>query len=140
MPIERLQAFYHKHYQPDNALLVIAGRFDSTLAVRQVEQKFGRIPRPNRSGDNILWPTYTRDPEQDGERSVTLRRVGDVQVAMALYKVPPASDPSLYAAVSLLDEIVGAAPSGRLYLALVPSGKAANVSAASYAFREPTTM
>ena len=89
VPIERLQAFYHRHYQPDNALLVVAGRFDPATAIRLIEQKFGSIPRPKRTGDNVLWPTYTRDPEQDGERSVTLRRVGDVQVAMALYKVPP---------------------------------------------------
>ena len=32
VPIQRLQAFYHRHYQPDNALLVIAGRFDPALA------------------------------------------------------------------------------------------------------------
>jgi zinc protease len=139
VPIERLQSFYHKHYQPDNALLVIAGRFDPATAVKLVEQKFGAIPRPKRTGDNVLWPTYTRDPEQDGERSVTLRRVGDVQMAMALYKVPPAGDPD-YASVALLAEILRSAPSGRLYKALVAPGLAARVSASSYAFREPTTI
>ena len=112
VPIERLQSFYHKHYQPDNALLVIAGRFDPATALRLVEQKFGGIQRPKRTGDNALWPTYTRDPEQDGERSVTLRRVGDVQVAMALYKVPPAGDAD-YASVALLAEILRSAPSSR---------------------------
>ena len=139
VPIQRLQAFYHRHYQPDNALLVIAGRFDPALAIRLVEQKFGSIPRPKRTGDNVLWPTYTRDPEQDGERSVTLRRVGDVQMAMALYKVPPAAD-TAYASVALLNEILGSAPSGRLYKALVQPGIAARVSSSSYAFREPTTI
>ena len=139
VPIERLQAFYHRHYQPDNALLVIAGRFNPATAIKLVEQKFGGIPRPRRTGDNVLWPTYTRDPEQDGERSVTLRRVGDVQVAMALYKVPPAGDTD-YAAVALLSEILRSAPSGRLYKALVAPGLAASVSSSSYAFREPTTI
>jgi zinc protease len=135
VPIERLQAFYHRHYQPDNALLVIAGRFDPATAIKLVEQKFGGIPRPRRTGDNVLWPTYTRDPEQDGERSVTLRRVGDVQVAMALYKVPPAGDTD-YAAVALLSEILRSAPSGRLYKALVvqasrPAFRAAVMPSAS---------
>ena len=139
VPIGRLQAFYHRHYQPDNAQLVIAGRFDPATAIRLVEQKFGSIPRPKRTGDNVLWPTYTRDPEQDGERSVTLRRVGDVQVAMALYKVPPAGDAD-YASVALLAEILRSAPSGRLYKALVAPGLAASVSSSSYAFREPTTI
>ena len=139
VPIERLQAFYHRHYQPDNALLVVAGSFDPATAIKLVEQKFGGIPRPKRTGDNVLWPTYTRDPEQDGERSVTLRRVGDVQVAMALYKVPPAGDAD-YASVALLAEILRSAPSGRLYKALVAPGLAASVSASSYSFREPTTI
>ncbi len=139
VPIERLQAFYHRHYQPDNALLVVAGRFDPAKAIRLIEQKFGAIPRPKRTGDNVLWPTYTRDPEQDGERSVTLRRVGDVQVAMALYKVPPAGDAD-YASVALLAEILRSAPSGRLYTALVKPGLAASVSSSSYAFREPTVL
>src|SRR5450432_3158489 len=30
VPIENLQAFYRKYYQPDNAMLVIAGKFDQT--------------------------------------------------------------------------------------------------------------
>ena len=28
VPIDRLQAFYRKYYQPDNAILVVAGKFD----------------------------------------------------------------------------------------------------------------
>ena len=38
-----------------------------------VAQSFGAIPRPTRT----LEKTYTVEPTQDGERSVTLRRVGD---------------------------------------------------------------
>ena len=81
MPIERLQAFYRKYYQPDNAMLVVAGKFDEAKTLALIAQKFGAIPRPERSLDrgNLLYPTYTREPTQDGERTVTLRRVGDVQ-------------------------------------------------------------
>ena len=62
VPIERLQAFYRKYYQPDNAVLVVAGRFDPERAVELVEEKFGHIPRPDRSGTNQLFETYTRSP------------------------------------------------------------------------------
>ncbi len=72
MPIERLQAFYRKYYQPDNAVLVVAGRFDPERAVELVEEKFGPIPRSDRSGANRLFKTYTAEPAQDGERAVTL--------------------------------------------------------------------
>ena len=70
--IERLQAFYRHYYQPDNATLIVAGRFDPTQTLAWVAEAFGPIAKPTRT----LQPTYTLDPSQDGERSVTLRRVG----------------------------------------------------------------
>ena len=82
VPIERLQGFYRKYYQPDNAMLVVAGNFDPALALELIDEKFGAIPRPERTGYDILYPTYTAEPTQDGERMVTLRRVGDVQAVM----------------------------------------------------------
>jgi zinc protease len=139
VPIERLQAFYRRFYQPDNAMLVIAGRFDPEKALRLVERKFGAIPRPKRDAANRLWPTYTRDPAQDGERSVTLRRVGDVRSLAVAYHVPPGSHPD-FAAITLLTDILGSAPSGRLHRSLVETGLAASVSATTYAFREPTVL
>ncbi|MCU0620393.1 MAG: insulinase family protein [Gemmatimonadales bacterium] len=139
VPIERLQAFYRKYYQPDNAMLVVAGRFDPDRALAVIARKFGPIPRPKRTGDNVLWDTYTRDPAQDGEREVTLRRVGDVQALAIAFHVPASSHPD-YAAVRLLAEILGGAPAGRLHKALVEPGLAASVSASTYAFREPTVL
>ena len=74
VPIERLQQFYKKYYQPDNAVLVIAGKFDEERAKEFIIAEFGTIPAPIRSGSNVIYPTYTEDPPQDGERTVTLRR------------------------------------------------------------------
>jgi len=139
VPIERLQAFYHKYYQPDNAVLVIAGKFDVRRALDLVRQKFGAIPRPARTGDMKIWGTYTVEPTQDGERAVTLRRVGDVQVVDALYHVPAGSD-SDFAAVAVLARVLGDAPSGRLYKALVDTKKAASVDAFAWQFREPSVI
>ncbi len=122
VPIDRLQAFYRKHYQPDNAVLVIAGRFGEATALRLVADTFGRIPRPTRKLDR----TYTVEPTQDGERTVTVRRVGNVQVAAAQYHVPPASS-SDYAAVELATNILSDQASGRLHKALVETGKASGI-------------
>ncbi|HEX6991768.1 MAG TPA: pitrilysin family protein, partial [Gemmatimonadales bacterium] len=139
VPIERLQQFYHKYYQPDNAMLVVAGKFDEASAKQQIQDKFGTIPRPDRSGVLKIWPTYTEEPTQDGERSVTLRRVGDVQVAMAAYHVPAGSDTG-FAAVDVLQHVLGDAPSGRLYTALVKPGKAADVGASAYQLKQPGVL
>ena len=132
VPIDRLQAFYRKYYQPDNALLIVTGKFETERALELIAERFGRIPRPDRSGANTLWGTYTREPVQDGERTVTLRRVGDIQIAMMAYHVPPGSHPD-YAAIDILAQVLGDQPSGRLYRGLVEPGLAA--SASSFAFR-----
>jgi zinc protease len=139
VPIERLQSFYHRYYQPDNAVLVVAGKFDPRRTLGLVERDFGRIPRPDRSGVLKIYPTYTVEPTQDGERSVTLRRVGDVQVVAAVYHVPAGSD-SGFAAVDVLSQVLGSAPSGRLYRALVQTKKAADVGAMAFQLREPGVL
>jgi zinc protease len=122
VPIDRLQAFYRTYYQPDNAVLLVAGRFDEGKTLDLVNQIFGKIPRPSRT----LPTFYTLDPTQDGERLVTLQRVGDVQALAAAYHVPSGTDPAS-GAVDILTEILTATPSGRLYKALVETKKATEV-------------
>ncbi|MBW7932646.1 MAG: insulinase family protein [Gemmatimonadaceae bacterium] len=138
VPIERLKAFYQKYYQPDNAVLVVAGKFDGARTLQLIADKFGAIPKPVRSLDrgNMIFPTYTAEPTQDGERSVTLRRVGDVQATMALYHIPAGTDKD-YAAVDVLTRVLGDQPAGRIYKNLVEKKLAADASAVSFQFKEP---
>ncbi len=131
VPIERLQAFYRHYYQPDNAVVIIAGRFDKGRALDAVARTFGQIPRPKRA----LRATYTAEPPQDGERTVILRRVGEVQIAAAMYHVPPGSHPD-FVPVDLLTQILVAQPSGRLHKALVETGKATAAFGAERQTRE----
>jgi zinc protease len=135
VPIERLQGFYRKYYQPDNAVLVIGGKFEPERALEVVEEKFGPIPRPDRTGANRIYPTYTAEPTQDGERSVTLRRVGDVQLVMAAYHVPPGSHDE-YAAVQVMAHALTDRPSRRFHKSLVETGMASNIGARAYQLKE----
>ena len=132
VPIERLQAFYRYYYQPDNAVLIIAGKFDAERALAAAAQTFGAIPKPARR----LQPTYTVEPPQDGERSVILRRVGDVQLAHAMYHMPSGAHPD-FVAVDVLTQILVTQPTGRLHKALVETGKAASIFGAERQTREP---
>lgn len=135
VPITRLQEFYRKYYQPDNAMLVVAGNFDEEKALDLIVEKFGAIPRPQRTGYDVLYPTYTREPTQDGERMVTLRRVGDTQAVITAYHVPPGSHPD-FAAVDVLSFVLGDTPSGRLYKDLVETKLASFAGAQAYQLRE----
>ncbi|MDW8480176.1 MAG: pitrilysin family protein [Xanthomonadales bacterium] len=139
VPIDRLRAFYRRHYQPDNALLILSGRFEEPAALALIAETFGRIPRPEREGELRLWPTYTREPTQDGERRVTVRRVGDNPLVAIVHRIPAAAHPDA-AALSVLAEALDAAPSGRLYKALVESGLAASVHASAMELAEPSVF
>ena len=130
--IGRLQAFYRMYYQPDNATLIVSGKFDPARTLGWIEQSFGRIPRPKRTLPRL----YTIDPAQDGERSVTLRRVGGTPQVMLGYHVPAGADPD-YPALELISLIVGDSPSGRAHKRLVEAGLASGVYAESLAMADP---
>ncbi len=132
VPNERLLAFYETYYQPDNAMLVVAGKFDEAKTFKVIADTFGKLAKPKR----VLPTTYTDEPTHDGETTVTVRRVGGTPVAMVGYHIPAASDPDA-PAIDLLDSLIGDSPSGRLYKELVEPKKAARVGCTSYTLREP---
>ncbi len=132
VPIDRLQAFYRKYYQPDNAVLTVAGKFDEAKTLQLIKEKFGVIPKPER----VLPPNYTIEPTQDGERMVTVRRTGDTQFVLAGYHIPPGANAD-YAAVDVMSQVLSDAPSGRLYKALVEPKKASSVFGFNFELKEP---
>jgi zinc protease len=133
VPIDRLQAFYKRYYQPDNAVLLVAGKFDEAKTLALVDKYFSPIPKPDRALQKI----YTVEPTQDGERSVTLRRVGDTQLVGAAYHVPSGAHQD-FAAIDIISQILGDTPSGRLHKALVEGKKASSVYGFGFQWREPT--
>jgi zinc protease len=122
VPIENLAVFYRKYYEPDNADLIIAGQFDPAKALGMVAETIGAIPRPTR----VLTQPYTSEPTQEGERSVILRRVGNIQDVMVAYHIPAALHPDA-ASLQVAAQILGAPQTGRLYKELVDSKKAVSV-------------
>jgi zinc protease len=132
VPVENLAVFYRKYYQPDNAVLVIAGQFDESKALAEVAQTVGAIPKPQRA----LTQPYTVEPTQEGERFVTLRRVGDIQVVLAVYHTPAALHPD-QAPLDVLSQVLGAPQTGRLYKALVDTKKAVAAGFGSRSMHDP---
>jgi len=122
--IPHLQAFYHLYYEPDNAVLLVAGKFDPAKALAVVARTFGRIPKPA-APRPVFW---TVEPTQDGDREYTVRRSGDIQIVAAAYHVPSSLHPDSDA-LDFASFILGDVPSGRLHKALVETGLAAQVFA-----------
>lgn len=130
--IENLQAFYRQYYQPDNAVLIITGKLDTAKTLALVERYFGTIPKPTRS----LTMTYTRDPVQQGAREVSVKRVGDTQLAAVLYHTAAASHPDAVA-MEALAEILADTPNGRLHKELVEKNKAVSIAPWNFSLTEP---
>jgi zinc protease len=130
--IGRLKDFYKLYYQPDNATLIVSGKFDPAAVLEQIQTEFGAIPAPKRALPNH----YTLDPAQDGERLVTLRRVSGVPLILAAYHVPPGAHPDM-AALKLIDLLMSDDPAGRLHQRLIDNKLAANVFAFSRAAFDP---
>lgn len=121
VPIENLKAFYKKYYRPDNAVLMVTGKFEKADMLKLINKKFADIKNPNTPLRDI--PTI--EPAQDGEKQVALSRVGDLQIVSALYHTPAGSHED-YAAISVLENVLTNQPSGRLYKALIDEKKASN--------------
>ena len=135
VPVDRLREFYRKYYQPDNIMVVIAGKFDRTKALSLVAKYFGALTNPDRE----LPKTYTQEPEQDGERRVVLRRSGDVRMLGVGYHVPAASNED-YAALEVLVALLGNKPDGPLYQDLVKTELVSDVSAFAFKTHDPGVM
>ncbi|MBY0572284.1 MAG: insulinase family protein, partial [Undibacterium sp.] len=130
--ISNLRNFYRRYYQPDNAVLMVAGRFDSDKVLAQINRIFGKIPQAKR----LLAPTYTSEPAQDGERSVTVRRPGGNQYLAAGYHIP-SSNHADAVPLSLLTEILSSASDGRLSKALIDRKLATKVEGGQNSNLEP---
>jgi zinc protease len=135
VPIDNLKAFYKKYYRPDNAVLMVTGKMDIDKTLALIVKKFGDLKNP----DVPLNDVPTIEPAQDGERRVELSRIGDLQIASALYHIPAGSHQD-FAAIALAEQVLTDEPSGRLYKTLVDGGKASSVWSFSPFTKEPSFL
>lgn len=127
-----LQAFYRTYYRPDNAVLIITGKFDVEPTLAAVQKAFGGIARP----DTPVPQPYTLDAAQNGEREVVLRRAGGVPLLLVGYHTPAGAERDTVA-LAVLAEMLTREPDGPLYQQLVKTGLAASVGASSTDLFDP---
>jgi len=146
MTRDDLFGHYRRFYIPNNATLVIVGDVDPDDALRRAEKHFGAIPAGPAPARH-----WTAEPEQTGERRVTIRRDGTTAYLKIAYHAPAATDPGFFPAL-LLDTVLTGAKGvnlwssfrdtppqrqARLYRALVERGLASNVAGQIVPTAEP---
>jgi zinc protease len=146
MTRDDLYHHYRRHYVPNNATLVIAGDVDPDEVMERVQHHFGAFE----AGPEIL-RIRTREPEQSGERRVTIRREGTAAYLKFGFHAPAVNDPMFVPALLLDAALAGAKGvnlwssfripppqrSTRLYRGLVERGLASSVQAALLPTAEP---
>ncbi|HKO78104.1 MAG TPA: pitrilysin family protein, partial [Flavobacterium sp.] len=132
VPASRLKVFYQKYYQPNNATLIIGGKFDEKKTLSWIKEYFASIPKSK----NEIEKTYTVEPAQDGERFVELKRNGDLQYIAMAYHTPCFSDKE-FAANDALISILTNNPSGILYKTLVETKLSTNVYGYTQSLKDP---
>ncbi|MCX6899116.1 MAG: pitrilysin family protein [Verrucomicrobia bacterium] len=123
--------YYRTYYQPNNAILILAGDFDTVKVLDRVREHFGSIPRGSEP------PKVTGvEPEQEGERRVAVKGEGRAVYFEGMYHIPGTSHPDMFA-LGVLDSLLTVGKSSRLYRALVDTGLATDVSSLFSQQRDP---
>ncbi len=141
---EALTEHYRRYYRPNNATLVVAGDFETERLLELAHKHFGHLPR----GEEVP-PLSLREPEQNEERRVTVRRPGPNPYVMVGYKIPGAAHED-HPALTVLATVLAGGPSfsmmgggaamgrsSRLYRRLVNGGLATSVGAHPWALQYP---
>lgn len=135
VPIERLKQFYNDFYWPNNATVTVAGDFSSLYALDLIQKYFGVHSRSATS----LPTMYTEEPEQEGPRRVTVRRVDNMQIVGIAHKIPAAKDPDTHA-LHVLASVLGEGKSSRLYKKLVDTNLCTSIAVLPFAFHDNSLL
>jgi zinc protease len=130
--LEDVVAFHGTYYRPDNAVLVVAGDLDVDETWRWIDRYFGPIATPGAPIPRVL----AVEPAQTADRTYT-HRAANVPLAAAeeAYHIPAASHPDA-AALDVLEALLGAGRSSRLYTSLIYDKQLATSAWASADLRE----
>ncbi|MEM1221250.1 MAG: insulinase family protein, partial [Verrucomicrobiota bacterium] len=130
--VEKLQKFYDTYYWPENTVVTIIGGFDRKETLAGIVEHYGEIPNSPRA----IPVVDTVEPEQIGPRRITIERNGQVGVVMIGFRVPRGVHED-WPALRLIDQILGADKTGRLYRALEDKGKASGTFTFGPQLRDP---
>lgn len=124
------QAFYARHYAPDNAILVVAGDVTPDEVRADAEATYDKVP----ARELVPRPEYAQPPRY-GETKVTFSR-DDVKVPflLRLYRVASYAEakPGEAEALDVLAQMLGGDPTSALYRELVVGRRLASDAGASY--------
>ena len=119
----QVREYYQKFYSPNNAVLVIAGDFDTAPTLKNVQAVFGKIPKREYSPQ----PLIISSPAPIPAPGIKLQEPGGNPLLQLIYPLPQINQPDI-PALEMMDYILTAGKNSYLYQELVESGLASDVS------------
>lgn len=126
-----LRKFYEIYYQPNNAVLILAGNFDENIALSLVDKYFGKIKSEIKEPRAI-----SQEPEQKAFKQVVIKQEGYMKLFAMAFHIPEFAHKDS-AALHVLADIGFGGMSSRMYKKLVDSGLALRVSGQAEASIDP---
>jgi zinc protease len=119
--VDDVRAFHQTFYRPDNAALIVVGNFDQAKLDAMIDQYFGGIAKP--TGD--IPKVTVVEPARSGPKTVNTYGPNVPLPALAITWLAPAAADKDAPALTVLDAILSAGKSSRLYDSLVYEQKIA---------------
>lgn len=127
-----LREYYDTFYWPDNATLSLVGHFDREEVLTEVAEQFGPID----AAPHEIPEVKTEEPEQTGQRRVTVRQDGQLGAVLMGFKSPPALDEDSDV-LDVLARILAAGKGSRLYRRCTDQGLTSDVFGINFRLRDP---
>ncbi len=111
--LEDIRSFHSLHYQPQNAILIVAGDIDPQVVFKSAKNHFGSIKNSSKTPE-----VKFKEPKQDGAKRVVIHKDSEVEMIAIVYHIPDyrhEDQPKL----SAISELLSSGKSSRLYSELV---------------------
>ncbi len=141
---DELYQYYRQHYRPNNAILAIAGDFQTEDMLKKAQDFFGSLPSGNPDEHEI-----PQEPPLGGEKRVQVHGPGQTSYVQIAYRSPKASELDFFT-LTVLDSLLTGPSSlnmfgsggttnktSRLYRALVEEEIAVSCFGSLQATRDP---
>lgn len=107
------ESFYKTYYAPNNVTLVVVGDVQTTAVLKLIQDHYGELP-PSKIPERHL----PKEPAQDSERRVEVKKPTATEKVMMGYKAPPVSSED-HVALTILNEILFGGRSSRIYRSII---------------------
>jgi predicted Zn-dependent peptidase len=118
--LEDIKTFHEIYYQPQNAIIVVAGDIEPKSVFESAKAHFGNL-----KNTHPIPTKHEIEPDQDGAKRIEVLKESEVEMVAIAYKIPDFKHPD-QVALSALSELLSSGKSSYLNEKLIDEKKLVN--------------